>query len=164
MEGNIYRTNGLDCFTNGSLDLLAAEYIFPRSLPFFFALLALLPSGICHFRSFALPSRTGGMQFGQTDFAEWIVLDLYYKGLRVRRRSPASTIYRHELTFVAHALTTCPKAHNAFPFRILYRSSLFRISSASFQDRVYRLSDLFIPSPLPLLISLCKIGKISTIT
>ncbi|KAL0118883.1 hypothetical protein PUN28_009484 [Cardiocondyla obscurior] len=25
MEGNIYRTNGLDCFTNGSLDLLADE-------------------------------------------------------------------------------------------------------------------------------------------
>lgn len=143
MEGNIYRTNGLDCFTNGSLDLLADEYIFPL----FSSLFALLPFGICHFHSFALPSRTREMQFGQTDFAEWIVLDLYYRGLRVGRRSPASTIYRYELTFVAHALTTCPKAHNAFPFRILYRSSLFHISSASFQDRVYKLFRPIYPIP-----------------
>lgn len=128
MEGNVYRTNGLDCFTNGSLDLLADEYIFPPFSLLFSALFALLPSGICHFRSSALPSQTGGMQFGQTDFA--IRMDRPWPALSGSKGQTAFSRVHHTSTRV-HALTTCPKAHNAFPFRILYRSSLFRISSAS---------------------------------
>lgn len=130
---------------------------FPRSL------LALLPSGICHFRSFALPSRAGGMQFGQTDFAEWIVLDLYYQGLRVKRRSPASTVYRHEPTFVVYALTYVPESPqcSSVPHIISIKSIsyLFRLVSDSSLETY---SDLFIPSPPSLLILLCKVGKILT--
>lgn len=116
MEGNIYRTNGLDCFTNGSLDLLADEYIFPPPLshPAFFRSL----------RSLALwhlplsPVRASFTEECSSDkriLQNGSSLTCIIRGLRVGRRSPAV----HHVSTRAHVCgartNDMPESPQCFP-------------------------------------------------